>query len=294
NGLSVTVQGIDLQTYVEVVGGVNIVEGKMFSCGNCSEAVVGRSLLLELNATVGSRLNLSIGSGVSEVLVSGVFETGMRIQEMVVYVPLDLVQKLAGMEGYATQILVKCESPRVVEAVVNSITSAFPGLSAVSMVAALQRVEEAVNTMTAFFLSIGAVALTAGGFGVMNTMFMAVVERTREIGILKSVGATDRFVFTLFITESALIGFTGSFTGLVVGIALSRLIPTAVVSIGGARSPGARSLQPPTNLRIAELVITPEAVSIAVVTGIAVATVAGLLPAYRAARMKPVEAVRYV
>lgn len=294
NGVATTIQGIAIQSYTEVVGGINIIEGEGFSCYDCQDVVIGRGLALELNASVGSKLVLSVGNCSREVAVVGVFETGMRLQEMVVYAPLGLVQEVSGLKGYVTQILIKCQDPRSAQAIANSIKSMFPGLSVIAMVVALQRVEEAINTMTMFFLSIGLVALTAGGFGVMNTMFMAVTERTREIGILKSIGATDGYVFTLFLLESALIGLVGSLTGLIVGVLFSRVMPALVTFAGGVGALGGRSSQVPSGLRLVEIAITPDVVLTSIAVGVFIAVVAGLLPSYRAAKMKPAEAVRYV
>ena len=294
SGIATTVQGVVFQSYTDLVGNINVVEGEGFSCYDCREVVIGKGLALELNASVGSKLTLSIGNTSVEVVVTGVFETGIRFQEMVVYAPLRFVQEASGLEGYITQVLVKCQDPKSAQAVANAITSMFPELTAVTMAASLQRVEEAINIMTMFFLSIGLVALTAGGFGVMNTMFMAVAERTREIGILKSIGATDSYIFALFLFESALIGLVGSVTGLFVGVFFTRVVPTLISLTGGVSAFGPRLTQNPGGLRLVEVAITPEVVLTSITIGVLVAVVAGLLPSYRAARMKPAEAVRYV
>ncbi|MEM1882533.1 MAG: FtsX-like permease family protein [Sulfolobales archaeon] len=294
NGMAVTVQGVVFQSYADVVGAINVVDGMGFSCYDCREVVVGKGLAIELNASVGSKLEVSIGNTSVEAVVVGIFETGIRFQEMVVYAPLRLVQEASGLKGSITQVLVKCRDPRSVQAVANAITSMFPGLTVVTMAASLQRVEEAINTMTMFFLSIGLVALTAGGFGVMNTMFMAVTERTREIGVLKSIGATDGYIFALFLLESALIGLVGSVTGLFVGVFFTRVVPTLISLTGGVSAFGPRLAQNPGGLRLVEVAITPEVVLTSITIGVLVAVVAGLLPSYRAARMKPAEAVRYV
>jgi len=292
-GTYVTIQGIDSATYTEVVSTVNVVEGGMFTCSDCPEVVVGKGLAEELNISVGSRLALSIGNASREVLVVGVFETGIRLQEMAVYVPLRLVQEMSGLSGYVTSVLVKCVDPSYVDSVANTIRGTIQGVTVVVQRALTNLVEQALSTLNLFFLSIGLVALTAGGFGVMNTMFMAVAERTREIGILKSIGAGDRFIFTLFIAEALIIGAVGSLAGVGVGVLVTQLIPRFAV-FGGARLlPGARQFSSvPQN--ISGLTITPQVVGTAVLIGIAVSVVAGLVPSYRAARIRPAEAIRYV
>lgn len=296
-GTYVTIQGIDPATYAEVAGAVNVVEGGMFTCSDCPEVVVGRGLAEELNISVGSRLALSIGNISREVLVVGVFETGIRFQEMTVYAPLRLVQEMSSLTGYVTSVLVKCVDPSYVDSVASMIRESFQGVTVVVQRALASLVEQAVSTMNVFFLSIGLVALTAGGFGVMNTMFMAVAERTREIGILKSIGARDIFIFSLFIAEALIIGALGSLVGVGVGILIAQLIPRFVVFgragfLPGARQFGSRQLSSIPQ-GVSGLVITPQVVGIAVLVGVAVSVVAGLIPSYRAAKIRPAEAIRY-
>jgi ABC-type lipoprotein release transport system permease subunit len=151
---------------VEVAGAVNVVEGNMFACSECLEVIVGRGIAEELNAGVGSRLTLSVGNSSREVVV-GVFETGIRFQEMV------------SLSGYVTQVLVKCADSDYVDSVVSTIRETFQGLAVVAQRVTVSLVEQTANTMKVFF-SIGLVALSAGGFGIMNTTIMSVVERTRD------------------------------------------------------------------------------------------------------------------
>jgi len=294
SGVSVTVYGVDPQTFEEVYGALNVVEGGFLSCSDCYEVVIGRALSEELGLSVGSRLALTLGSTNLELTVRGVYEVGMRFQELAIYVPIEVLQRATGLEGYVSYVLVKCVDPREVSQVVQALSEALPGLSVISQTAIAGRVTEALNTLTYFFMSIGLVALTAGGFGVMNTMFMSVAERTREIGIMKAVGARDRDIFALFVLESTLVGLIGGSAGALAGVLLSHVLPSAIGGYGFTGLVRAVRRATPTPTQALTIVVKPENVLLSLAIGIAVSVLAGLLPAYRAARMRPAEAVRYV
>ncbi|MEM4937514.1 MAG: FtsX-like permease family protein, partial [Sulfolobales archaeon] len=89
-------------------------------------------------------------------------------------------------------------------------------------------------------------------------------------------------------------GLVGSVVGLLAGVLFSRVIPTLISPTGGVSAFGPRLTQNPGGLRLVGVAITPEVVLTSITIGVLVAVVAGLLPSYRAARMKPAEAVRYV
>lgn len=151
---------------------------------------------------------------------------------------------------------------------------------------------ESLKEMNKFFMivqlilgGIGAISLLVASIGIMNTMFMSILERTREIGIMKVIGAGIPDIRRLFLLESGLIGFMGGISGL--GIAYG---VTAIINVI-ARAKGAGNMfggEPIGNLAIIPVWLALFAVGFAVVVGI----IAGLLPAYRAARISPLQAIR--
>jgi putative ABC transport system permease protein len=128
-------------------------------------------------------------------------------------------------------------------------------------------------------------ALSVACLGIMNTMFTAVLERTKEIGVMKAVGAKDRHVMVMFLVEGALIGLVGGWLGVLIGWLVS--FPGDNVALRLIREQEPNMPQPETVFRY-PLWLVFGAPAFAVL----VTTLAGLLPARRAARVEPVVALR--
>jgi putative ABC transport system permease protein len=143
-----------------------------------------------------------------------------------------------------------------------------------------QQITSVVQSISLFLAAIAAVSLIVGAVGIANTMFMSVMERTRQIGLLKALGATDGEVMKLFLMESGLFGFVGGVLGITTGILISVLI-TAV---------GLRAIGPGGTMNT---VISPQLLVFALVFSIFVGIISGVAPARSAAKMNPVDALRF-
>ncbi len=309
NSRRVTVYGIEPPLFEVVTGGLNIVEGRFLSENSYGEIVMGKALMEILNLTLGQTVSLSASQEEEERIfaVVGVFETGMIFQEYVGYISLADAQNITGEYGLVTQILVKCEDPSMVSDVASLISSTVPGVRVTTPTAAIQQASQMLNTLTMFFATIGLVALFAGSFGVTNTMIMSVTERTREIGVLKAIGAKNHDIMKIFLVESLLIGLIGGGVGVAVGSILAYAFPmltsglfAAGASPFGMRNPFSSAVNPELGGRatspimFATPAITPLNITICFSLGALVGILAGLYPAWRASRMKPVEALRHV
>jgi putative ABC transport system permease protein len=133
-------------------------------------------------------------------------------------------------------------------------------------------IQAVLQDVTRLITGIGILALIVGAFGIANIMLVSVTERTKEIGIMKSMGATNWEIIQLFLAESILLGSAGALIGIPVGLG---------VGYAGAN--------------YAEVGFTTPFVwvAIAIVMGISIGIIAGLYPAWRAARVDPIEALRY-
>lgn len=161
---------------------------------------------------------------------------------------------------------------------------------------------EFLNQLNGFFTTlrlvlgaVGGVALLVAAFGVANTMTMAILERTREIGLMKAIGATDREVLTVFLIEAGLVGFTGGAAGLGVALFLQNVVNQALVNAPqNTDGSGMGFFLPidPSQIGGNLVVIPTELAVFALVLATAVGLGAGLFPALRAARLQPVIALK--
>jgi putative ABC transport system permease protein len=135
------------------------------------------------------------------------------------------------------------------------------------------------NIIQVVFVGIAAISLLVGGIGIMNVMFTAVLERTREIGVMKAIGARNRDVLTLFLIESGLLGTAGGIIGIIIGSAISK---TVEVGANAAFGPGTIYAVFPVWLIVGALLFS-----------FVIGAMSGVLPARRASKLRPVEALRY-
>ena len=157
-------------------------------------------------------------------------------------------------------------------------------------------VESITSQMTVFLGSIGAVSLFVAAVGITNTMFVSVMERTREIGILKALGYKPKQIMGLFLSEAALSGILGGIGGTILGYVLSFIIGGALPMSGGFRMgggpPGQASSTSASSTTLTP-VFTPELIAFSLLFPIGIAILAGLYPAWRASRMNAVVALKY-
>ncbi len=123
---------------------------------------------------------------------------------------------------------------------------------------------------------IAAISLVVGGIGIMNSMFTSILERTREIGIMKSIGATKKNILMIFLVESSLMGFIGGFIGISIGSGISLLVGFIAKL---------------SNFQLLKIVIDPNVLLIAIGFSTIIGCISGMIPAYQASKMRPVEAL---
>jgi putative ABC transport system permease protein len=139
-----------------------------------------------------------------------------------------------------------------------------------------QQIGAATSILNAILVGVALISLVVGGLSVVNTMAMAVAERTREIGIKRAIGGSRSRIVRELVTESALLGSIGGAVGLVLGAVI------VILGNEAGRSSGTVLFE-----------LTPETAAIAIAFATGLGAVAGLVPAVHAARLDPVSALRY-
>lgn len=214
--------------------------------------------------------------------VCGLLATTQGADDNFLYMPLADAQRLFKRQGQLTHILVRLQDPNSLEDVVGALRACEAGMdmNIVPLTHLFRTIQSMVNSTRLLLGCIALVALLVAGAGVSNTVLMAVTERTREIGVMRSVGASMGDIFRLIWMETVQICLLGGVAGVAVALV------------------GAQSLEGWLRSRLpfapTGTLIHPEAsIIVACLAGAALlGSLAGLLPAWRASRLSPVEAIR--
>jgi ABC-type antimicrobial peptide transport system permease subunit len=207
--------------------------------------------------------------------IVGIFESGAGWENMSGIITLRDAQSFAGRPRKVTMLMVDVEDPRDTQPLVEEINQLFPDVHAAASGEFVEQMPDMENA-DGMLNGISFLALIVGGLGVLNTMLMSILERTREIGVLRALGWGRRDILGLILREALLLGTLGGIASIIIGVLLAYLLSMAPL-VGEV-------LQPEWTLGV-----FVRALTIALLLGI----FGGLLPAYRATRMQPVEALRY-
>jgi len=249
----------------------------LFSAGNN----VG---IVWTNATTLPVVNATYTAKVSAVLqkiggfgLAGPSDTG-------VYMPLSQAESFFGT-SQCQMILVQLKNSNnsTITDVSKAITNYFGGqVTVISSSAVMSLLSTIFGTIQLFLGGIAAISLLVAGIGIMNIMIVSLIERTREIGILKALGMKSRTVLSIFLGESAIIGLIGALAGILSGWVLANIVARLLASgaFGG------------TGFKVTPL-LTPEVFLGALAFGIVISIIFAMYPAWRASKLKPVDALRY-
>jgi ABC-type lipoprotein release transport system permease subunit len=248
---------------------INVVEGNRLT-GN-HQILLGRVMAEALGKGAGDTIQL----GGKRFRIVGVFETGVAWEEMGGIITLRDAQSFIGRPRKVTMYAVKVEDPAQAEGLVTQINAQFSEAYAALSGEFVEATPD-MKLSNLLLNSISVLAVGVGGVGVLNTMLMAVLERTREIGVLRALGWRRRNVLGLIMREALLLGFIGGIVGIGIALGITYLMGQAP-TIGEALTP------------IWGWDIFIRSLLVAVILGL----VGGLYPAYRATQFEPVEALRY-
>ena len=224
-----------------------------------------------------------------EFRVIGIQEkSGSPMFDNILAIPKDTARELFDMPEEVTTIYAQVESGLVPREVAERVEEAMRkdrGVKEGEEDFNIQTSEQLVSSVTMILgavegvlIGIAAISLLVGGIGIMNTMYTSVMEQTRNIGLMKAVGARGRDVMLLFLIESGLVGLLGGVIGILIGSGLGIGVEIAAASMG---------------IDIFKAAVTPSLVIGVLLFSFFIGTISGLMPARRASRMDPIESLRY-
>ena len=247
----------------------NIVEGQMLR-GN-RQIIIGSRMAESLKTSIGKTIDLAG----NRFKVVGIYESGISWEEMGGVITLRDAQSFMGRPRKVTMYMVKLVDPRQAVAVVEKINQQMPDLHA-SLSGEFADQMPDMEASDAMLGAISLMAIIVGGLGVMNTMLMSVLERTREIGVLRALGWRRRAVLKMILKESLLLSLIGGLAGILIAFLLVFLMNSAPMVGSVIKSEWS-------------LEIFIRAIMVSVILGM----FGGLYPAIRATNLHPIEALRY-
>ena len=240
--------------------------------GEPAEAVLGEGAARSLHATVGDSILL----GRTRVKVVGTFRSSSTFENGGAYLPLATVQRIAGKPGAVTAVYVTVPPGSDPKQVASAIERDEPTLATIASVSDYGKVDQGVTMLDALQLAISLLAVGIGAIGVTNTMVMSVLERTREIGILRAVGWSRRRIMASVLGEGVVLCLIAALVGMLLGVVAAQAI-MLVPAISGFLTP------------VYAPAVFVRAVGIALLVGLCGAA----YPAIRATRLTPMEALRH-
>ncbi|WP_321422543.1 ABC transporter permease [uncultured Methanobacterium sp.] len=247
-----------------------ITNGTAFSNGN--QVIIGEMAAKNLNKTVGDTITLSNQT----FTITGIYETGNFQDDRGIVMSLGKLQSLTGNTDQVSLILVKATNGTSSSTLADTIESKYPNeLSTSTSLSGMERMNNGLEIIESGSWAVTLLALLIGGIVVVVTMVKSVVERTREIGVLKAVGWTNKRILTMIIGESVVLSLMAAVVGIIIGVGVVEIISSShlIMGVEPAFSAG----------------LFLEALAVAIFLGI----VGGIYPAYRASRLSPTEALRY-
>ncbi|MEK6840352.1 MAG: ABC transporter permease [Nanoarchaeota archaeon] len=279
------VSGIPAENFEEFFtdSGVELEEGRFIREGDKFEAVVGSRVVEDMfdsKLKIGSKIEIK---GKEFKIIGILEEIGNSQDDNQINIPLETAREIFNKPNEVDAIVAQVKSPDDIPLLQERIERELErerddtNFQVVTATQILEQINQVLGIIQYVLVGIAAISLVVGGIGIMNSMYTSVLERTKDIGVMKAIGARNLDIFEIFLIESGLIGLVGGLFGTILG---------SLVALGiGELAKNAGFL---LNIKI-EFWILFFGLLFAFIVGMA----SGVLPAMQAARLKPADALRY-
>ncbi len=292
--VAASLTGMDVDVMHISYGIEDLESGSLLEIGDQNKCLIGSSVAYEYfdsDIAVGSRIKING----EKIVVNGIFSQygtgGIGSTDDLVLLTSRDFKKITGQSNITSATIQVYDVTNVesiadeIEQVINENHGEEDFASATTMSSILESIQNIIGIIQMMLVAIASIALIVASIGIMNTMLTSVMERTREIGIMKAIGAENKDVMSIFIIEGMIVSAIGGLIGVFLGVFGSQAL-AEILSMQGSMGggPSGMSLSP---------VITLTSVGLAIGVSLVVGVLSSLYPAWKAARMSPIEAVRY-
>ena len=288
--VNVQIIGIDPQSTVQDPIRESLVAGEFLSSKDRNSVLIGQKLARDLGLNVGDEINLTTSTSnghpeAARFTIRGLYNTGASgYDETTVFMPFNKAQTITRAEDHASVILVVLYNREQAETVATQIHA--PGAKILTWRELNKLLLQAEQMSDAYMAFINIIILAMGATVIVNTLLMSVFERTREIGVLASIGMKSGQILSMFLVEASLLGIVGIMLGNIIGALVTLYFVKEGLYVGDMGVTGMIY----TDTLYASF-STADMVSLSIAT-IIITLIAGLYPAWMAARLEPTAALR--
>ncbi|MDD5650122.1 MAG: ABC transporter permease [Candidatus Nanoarchaeia archaeon] len=280
----------DLREIVESMSSIKVTEGRKFKSGDKGVVMIGKLVAEGKVFKKPVKVRDSITIEGKQFRVIGILgSVGNAYDDSAVWISIDDYEEVFNEKDPIGIIIAQVDSADKVESIAENVKRALrrernlkegeEDFSVSTSAQLAQSFTDIFGIVQIVLVGIASISLVVGGIGIMNTMYTSVLERTKEIGIMKAIGARNSVILLVFLIESGLLGLAGGLIGISLGVGLSKSVEFIGANLLG------------TNLLRASF--PPSLIIGALLFSFIVGSLSGTLPAVQASKLKPVDALRY-
>ena len=272
----------DIEEYLSQ-GGLDVQAGRMLKNGDSNSIVIGSRIadsMFSKKISVQNRIEIN---GVSFVVVGIMEPIGNPPDDESAYIPLSTMRDVFNKTTELNMILLRPKAGQDPDMLVGRIKRALErergdeNFDVMTSVQLIEQISSLLGVVQIVLVGIAAISLVVGGIGIMNSMYTSVLERTKEIGLMKAVGARNKDIMFFFILEAGLVGAIGGMAGTLMGSLIAIGVDVAAKAAG---------------YNILSIVITPQLVLFGIGFAAMTGAISGAFPAKEASKMQPTDALR--